>query len=385
MMNDVGQHTLRYLRRPGAGWGVLACVIALTALGLIMLTSAGQSHAGVDAGDPFYLFRKQSVWLGLAMIAGMVAAFVNLDWLGKMSHYIAGGVLLLLALVLVPQVGVEVNGARRWLDLKLMRLQVSDLAKIALIIWVAHYYGTRQRKVQEFFAGFIYPCVMIGLFCGLIFLEPDFGTTALCGAVGFAMMYLAGARMWYLVPSALTGVIGFAVAVYLDPVRMRRITSFLDVEANKADSGYQLWQGILAFGAGGADGVGLGQGRQQLYYLPEAHTDFIFPVIGEELGLLATAGVVLLFAAIFTFGVVALRRAPNLYQFLLATGALLFLTLQAIINMGVVTGLLPTKGMSLPFISYGGTNLVTMFVLVGLLFNCLASWSAKPLLKPREL
>lgn len=385
-MNNVGQHTLRYLRRPGAGWGVLACVIALTALGLIMLTSAGQSHGGVvNAGDPFYLFRKQSLWLGVAMLAGVVAAFVNLDWLGKMSHWIAAGVIILLALVLVPQIGVEVNGARRWLDLKLMRLQVSDLAKIALIIWVAHYYGTRQRRVQELAVGFLAPCMVVGLFCGLIFLEPDFGTTALCGAVGFAMMFLAGVRLLFLIPTVLTGVVGFAYAVYQDPERLSRITSFLDVEAHKADSGYQLWQGILAFGAGGADGVGLGQGRQQLYYLPEAHTDFIFPVIGEELGLIATSGVVLLFAAIFTFGVIALRRAPNLYQFLLATGALLFLTLQAIINMGVVTGLLPTKGMSLPFISYGGTNLVTMFVLVGLLFNCLASWSAKPLLKPREL
>jgi len=383
-MNYVGQHAFRYLRRPGAGWGLLACVVVLTALGLIMLTSAGASHSGSTA-DPFYLFRKQSVWLALAMVAGAVAALINLDWLGKMSHWIAGGVLLLLALVLVPQVGVEVNGARRWLDLKLMRLQVSDLAKIAMVIWLAYYFGTRQRQVKEFVAGFVYPCMMIGLFCGLIFLEPDFGTTALCGAVGFSMMYLAGARLWYLIPSSLLGVIGFSVAVYLDPVRLRRITSFLDVEGNKADSGYQLWQGILAFGAGGPDGVGLGQGRQQLYYLPEAHTDFIFPVIGEELGLVATAGVVLLFAAIFAFCVSALRRAPNLYQFLLATGALLFLTLQAIINMGVVTGLLPTKGMSLPFISYGGTNLVTMFVLVGLIFNCLASWSAKPLLKPREI
>lgn len=385
-MNYAGLHSIRYLRRPGAGWLVLACVIGLTALGLIMLTSAGQSHRAVIAdGDAFYLFRKQAIWLALAMIAGLAAALVNLDWIGKMSHVLAGAVVLLLGLVLVPQIGVEVNGARRWLDLGPMRLQASDLAKIAMVIWLAHYYGTRQRKVTHFFAGFVVPCIVIGFFCGLIFLEPDFGTTALCGAVGFSMMFLAGARLWYLIPSALTGVAAFSFAVYLDPVRLRRITSFLDVEAHKADSGYQLWQGMLAFGAGGSSGVGLGQGRQQLFFLPEAHTDFIFPVIGEELGLIATSAVVCVFALIFAVGVLAMRRAPNLYQFLLAVGALLFLTLQAIINMGVVTGLLPTKGMSLPFISYGGTNLVTMFVLVGILFNCLANWSAKPLLKPREL
>ncbi|GHC11298.1 putative lipid II flippase FtsW [Cerasicoccus arenae] len=384
-MTHVGQQTIRYLRRPGAGWALLACVTVLTALGLIMLTSAGQSHNKIIDQDAYYLFRRQAIWLGIALASGLVAALVSLDWLGKCSHFIAAGVLVLLGLVVVPQIGVEVNGARRWLDLGPMRLQVSDLAKIAMIIWMAHYYGTRQRQVTNLITGFLVPCMAIGLTCGLIFLQPDFGTAALCGGVGFAMMFLAGARLWYLVPSAVIGVVGFSVAVYLDPVRLRRITSFLDVEANKADSGYQLWQGILAFGAGGVPGVGLGQGRQQLFFLPEAHTDFIFPVIGEELGLLATSAVVCLFAAIFTIGVLALRRAPNLYQFLLATGALLFLTMQALINMGVVTGLLPTKGMSLPFISYGGTNLVTMFVLIGLLFNCLASWSASPLLKPREL
>ncbi|WP_309383540.1 putative lipid II flippase FtsW [Cerasicoccus frondis] len=384
-MNAIGQHTFRYLRRPGAGWTLLACVFVLTALGLLMLTSAGQSHNELIKQDPFYLFRKQALWLSIALCAGIFMSVVSLEWLGKMSHYIAGGVMVLLGLVLVPQIGVEVNGARRWLDLGLMRLQVSDLAKIALIIWLARYYGTRQRMVTHFWKGFILPGFVVGVFFMMIILEPDFGTAALCGAVGFAMMFLAGARLWYLLPTAFMGVAAFSVAVYLDPVRMRRITSFLDVEANKADSGYQLWQGILAFGAGGLPGVGLGQGRQQLFFLPEAHTDFIFPVIGEELGLVATIAVVVLFATIFTVGVLALRRAPNLYQFLLATGALLFLTLQALINMGVVTGLLPTKGMSLPFISYGGTNLVTMFVLIGLLFNCFANWSAKPLLKPREL
>ncbi|WP_269540790.1 putative lipid II flippase FtsW [Cerasicoccus fimbriatus] len=384
-MKAISQHTFRYLLRPGAGWALLACVFVLTSLGLIMLTSAGQSYNQSIDADPFYLFRKQGMWLGIALFAGIFTSLINLEWLGKMSHYILGVVLILLGVVLVPQIGVEVNGARRWLDLGLMRLQVSDLAKIALIIWLAQYYGSRQRKVTHWFHGFIAPGMVVGLICGMIFLEPDFGTAALCGAVGFWVMFLAGVRLWFLLPSALMGVAGFSVAVYMDPVRMRRITSFLDVEANKADSGYQLWQGILAFGAGGVPGVGLGQGRQQLFFLPEAHTDFIFPVIGEELGLTATAAVVLLFATIFGVGVIALRRAPNLFHFLLATGALLFLTLQALINMGVVTGLLPTKGMSLPFISYGGTNLVTMFVLIGLIFNCFANWSAKPLLKPREL
>jgi len=375
------QQCVQYLRRPGAGWALLACVGALTLLGMVMLTSAGPSFSS----DGYYLFKKQLIWLGIALAAGAAAAMVDLDQLGRFSHVIAALVIGLLCLVAIPGIGVEVNGARRWLDLGPMRLQVSDLAKVALVLWLARYFGARQRSVVTFLRGFAIPVSALGAFCGLIFLQPDFGTTALCGAVGFSMMFLAGARLWYLIPTMLTGAVAFGVAVYLDPVRLQRITAFLDVEGNKTDSAYQLWQGILAFGAGGVSGVGLGQGRQQLSFLPEAHTDFIFPVIAEELGLFATATVVLLFAAIFFVVVRSLRHAPNLYQFLLAIGALLFLTLQAIINMGVATGLLPTKGMSLPFISYGGTNLVTMFVLVGLLVNCLANWSASPLPKPREL
>jgi len=375
------QQCIHYLRRPGAGWGLLACVGALTVLGLIMLTSAGPSFSS----DGYYLFKKQLIWLGIALIAGAGAAMVDLEKLGRLSWIIAAGVVALLCLVATPGIGVEVNGARRWLDLGPMRLQVSDLAKIALVIWLARHYGVHQRSVGRFGPGFAVPCVAIGVFSGLIFLQPDFGTTALCGGVGFALMFLAGARLAYLFPTVLTGIAAFCFAVYHDPVRLQRITSFLDVQGNKHDSAYQLWQGILAFGAGGVSGVGLGQGRQQLSFLPEAHTDFIFPVIAEELGLYATAAVVLIFAGIFFVVALSLKNAPNLYQFLLAIGALLFLTLQAIINMGVATGLLPTKGMSLPFISYGGTNLVTMFVLVGLLVNCLATWDATPLRRPREL
>ena len=166
---------------------------------------------------------------------------------------------------------------------------------------------------------------------------------------------------------------------------LQRITSFLDVEGNRADSAYQLWQGILAFGAGGIQGVGLGVGRQQMSFLPEAHTDFIFAVVAEELGFIFTAGIVLLYMTLFFIGVLQLRRAPNLYQYLLVMGALLFITFQALINIGVVTGTLPTKGMSLPFISYGGSNLVLMFVLTGIILNGLRSWEMPSLRRQREI
>ena len=197
------------------------------------------------------------------------------------------------------------------------------------------------------------------------------------------MLFLAGVRLRFLIPTGIFALTLFAIAIYNDPVRLARITSFLNVDGNRADSSYQLWQGILAFVAGGFDGVGLGVGRQQMSFLPEAHTDFIFAIVGEELGFVFTAGVVILFMTLFFVGVMQLKRAPDLYQYLLVVGALLLITYQALINIGVVTGCLPTKGMSLPFISYGGSNLVLMFTLTGIILNGFRSWRMPTLARQR--
>ncbi len=369
------------LRLISPGFLLLLAAAVLTLLGLVTLSSAGKTFAS----DPLFIFKRQSIWVGIAFIGGLLAYCINLEYLRKGTWWFCGAVLVLLVLVLIPGIGVSVNGARRWLDLGIMRLQVSDLAKLAIVFCLAHYFASQQRDVDTFLKGFLVPCMLIGLSCGLIILQPDFGTAFLCGMVGFGMLFLAGSRLLYMLPTALGGVALFSLMVYLDPVRMRRITAFMDIEGNKADSAYQLWQGILAFGAGGVKGVGLGNGRQQLSFLPEAHTDFIFPIIGEELGLICTALVVLLFLLIFISGTLHMRKAPNLYQFLLVMGALLFITLQALINMGVATGLLPTKGMSLPFISYGGSNLLIMFIMIGLILNCFREWNRPVLREPREL
>lgn len=360
---------------------LLLAAAVLTLFGLVILSSAGKSFSS----DPLFIFKRQCLWVGIAFVVGILTYCINLEYLRKVSWWIGLGVVILLVLVLIPGIGVSVNGARRWLDFGMIRLQVSDLAKVALVFCLAHYFASQQREIQTFVKGFLIPCGIIGLVCALIILQPDFGTTFLCGVVGFGMLFLAGARLIFILPTALSGVALFSLMVYLDPVRMRRITAFLDIEGNKGDSAYQLWQGILAFGAGGVKGVGLGNGRQQLSFLPEAHTDFVFPIIGEELGLICTALVVILFFLIFINGVLHMRKAPNLYHFLLVMGALLFITLQALINMGVSTGLLPTKGMSLPFISYGGSNLVVMFILIGLILNCFREWNRPVLREPREL
>jgi len=370
-----------FWRIPPVGVFLSLIVISLTFLGLVILFSASQAMHD----DPTVLLRRQLAWLGIATAAGAVAMIVDLEALRSYAFILAGGAGLLLVLVLVPGIGVLVNGAQRWMDFGGMRLQVSEIGKLGLLFVMAHYLASNRRNLDDVLRGYIVPCGLLAGICGLIIIEPDFGTAFLCGAVGGVMLFLAGVRLRFLIPTAIAAILLFSVAVYQDPVRLQRITSFLDVQGNRGDSSYQLWQGILAFGAGGVNGVGLGAGRQQMSFLPEAHTDFIFAIVGEELGLVFTAGVVVLFMTLFFIGVMQLRRAPNLYQYLLIMGALLFITFQALINIGVVTGCLPTKGMSLPFISYGGSNLVLMFTLTGIILNGFRTWELPVLRRQRDL
>jgi cell division protein FtsW len=276
--------------------------------------------------------------------------------------------------VLVPHIGIWRGGARRWLGFGPALLQISEFAKLGLVFCLAHYLSVNQTRIGEFKRGFLFPVMLIGSFALLVQREPDFGTAALMVAVGLVLLFLAGAKWRYIVP-AVAGVLAlFSVAVVNNPNRLRRFLAYLDIEGNKSNGTYQLYQGLTGFAAGGIDGAGLGQGRQQLNFLPEAHTDFIFAVVGEELGLWFTLGVVVVFAIIFIAGLIHLRRAPNLFQFLLVTGCLLLICLQAIINVGVVTGVFPTKGMSLPFISAGLSNLLLMGFLLGIILNTQRTW-----------
>jgi cell division protein FtsW len=323
------------------------------------------------------------MWVGIALLVGFLAARLNLERLRGLTWWMAGIVLLGLVAVLVPGIGVEVKGSSRWLEFGVMRLQVSEFAKIGMVFALAHYLSAHHKELDTFRVGFVYPMAGIGVVCVLTILEPDFGTTFLIGMVGVGMLLLAGVRLSYLIPCGITGIALMSVLVRLDPIRWARITSYLHAEDQKHEGAYQLWQAILAFGAGGIQGVGVGNGRQQMAFLPEAHTDFIFAIVGEELGLVFTLAVVLAFVVIFIAGVLHMRRAPNLFQYLIVAGSLLLLTLQSLINLGVVTGLLPTKGMSLPFISYGGSNLLLMAIIVGFMINTQTAWS-RPVLKDRD-
>ncbi len=349
---------------------IVVCAAGLTVLGLIVLFSASASLRQ----DPYYYIDKQLAGVAAAAALCFVASRLDLDYLRRYVWWIGGALIFLLLLVLVPGIGIAVKGSRRWIGGGAFRIQVSEFAKLGMVFCLAHTLARNQTKIGDFKRGFLLPLGIVAAFAVLILKEPDLGTAALTVMVGMILIVLAGARWRYTLPTVVAVACIFATVVALMPNRLHRFTAFLDVEANKEKGAYQVYQSMAAFAAGGVNGVGLGQGRQQLNFLPEAQNDFIGAVIGEELGLGFTLGVVAVFALMFGAGLVHLRRAPNLFQFLLAAGCLLLICLQAIINLGVVTGLLPTKGMSLPFISAGLSNLMLMGLLLGILVNNQRTW-----------
>lgn len=376
---------------PGAPLLVPFLVAALALFGLIALYSAGYS---MSLRDPTAAVTRQLIYAPLALLLGWLAWRADLDRLRQLRWYLFFLVMFLLLLARVPGIGRMVNGSWRWIDLGAFRLQPSDLAKVALVLVLADLLARMQRRTlpyrgrfwelsarepyiltpqgwRDYRDGFLRPVGVIALVCAGIALGPDLGTIVLCGAVGLSMLLVCGARPGYLAAAVLVAAAAFAGLILNWGNRLRRFTSFMDPEGRQGDEAYQLFQGMLAFACGGITGVGPGNGLQQRAYLPEAHTDFVFTIIGEEYGLVATALVALAYLGIFLLVVRDLRRCTDLYRFALALGCILFLTLQALVNMLVVTGMLPTKGIALPFISYGGTNLVVSGILIGLMLNAL--------------
>ena len=361
---------------------VVLIALSLAVFGLVVQTSAGQymRESMRLTHDPLYTFRMQLLFLLPALGAGFIFACVNLRWLRRQTWWIFAGacVLLICARFALPGVkffgatfpGVEVNGS--WNE------KIRWLRPGSLLLPSA-------EARADFMNGFLKPLAIIGAICGLVAAGPDLGTTALCGVVGMTMLFLSGGRLRYIVPVAFAGVAAFSAVVFFWPNRLARVLAFLDPEGTRLREGYQLWQALVGFGCGGVSGSGLGGGVQYRYFLPEAHTDFVFAVVGEELGFFWTAGVAAVFLALFFVALGRIRRIPDVFHFNLCLGSLLFVTLQALVNMGVVTGLLPTKGMSLPFVSYGGSNLVVMFSFVGIIFNAMRNWRGNVFPPPPDL
>ncbi len=334
-----------------------------------MLASTSGIKAQAIYGDPQYFVKRQIVWSILALLAGVLAARMDYHHWRFLAVPIFALAVILLALVFVPGIGVKIGGSRRWLHIGSFGFQPSEFAKFALIIIMAWWMAREQRYASRFLQGAFIPAGLMGVAPGLIFLEPDFGTTLLTATVGLSIMFAGGTRLIFLLLFATGGLGMFIIAVMHDSVRMKRILAFLDPEKYSQTYSFQLVSAINAFIAGGPGGVGLGQSVQKQYYLPEAHTDFIFAIIGEELGVFATVAIVVLFACIFFCGLKISYRAPDIFGRLLAFGLTLMITLQAAINIGVVTGCLPTKGLPLPFISFGGSSLIMSMVCIGTLVN----------------
>jgi cell division protein FtsW len=344
---------------------LIAAVLILVTAGLVMLFSASM----VRYENSEYFVLRQLIWMIVALAAAWICARIDFQWVRKFALPLAACCSVALVLVRIPGIGREINGSWRWLRIGPLTVQPSEFAKIGMILSAAWWISRRRRYMHTFRRGILVPMLALGLFAGLLLAEPDFGTTALVSLVMAALLFFGGARLAHLSIFGSLGAAGFALLLFNNPNRMERIFAFLDPEKYAQGEAWQLINAKNAFAAGGAYGTGLGNSIQKYHYLPEAHTDFIFPIIGEELGLTAALIILLLFTVIFVCGLLIAGRANDDFGRFTALGCTLMITLQALINLMVVTGLVPTKGLALPFISYGGSSLLVCSCLIGLLVN----------------
>ena len=339
------------------------CVASLLALGMVMLYSSSMAQVGAR-----YL-TKQLIWCLLGLAACVAATAVDYRQLKRIWWVPLCVAVLMLALVLDKHIGAKLNGARRWFIYGGLNLQPSEFAKIALIIALAWHGEHFQRQMAQWKRGILIPGLLIGLTAGLIFKEPDVGNALVLAAVSGMVLLIAGIRLRFFLPPVLAAAVGVGVFIYYNPMRSDRIHSWLHVEETKRDTGRQAYEAMVALGSGGLTGKGLGDGRQKLGFVSEHHSDFIFSIIGEELGLIATLLVIAAFVAIVFCGIYVAMNAADTFGLLLGSGITFLIGLQAFINIGVVTGALPNKGLPLPFISQGGSNLLLMLTCVGFLLS----------------
>jgi cell division protein FtsW len=341
---------------------LVVCVLALLTLGVVMLYSLSP----VDASGRLVNRQLIAAALGLALATGMAA--LDHRMFRRLSLWFLVAAAVMLVLVLIPHLGVRVNGARRWFRLAGFQFQPSDFAKLALIVFVAHYGSHYQRVMASFRHGILTPGAVIGLMMLLIFLEPDWGTALLLAAVSSVMLLVAGVRWYYLAVPVVLGGIGVGMLLWHNSVRFDRYYSWRHLEETKDAVGYQAWQAQIALGSGGLTGKGLNQSTQKRL-VPEKQTDFIFAIIGEEFGYAGAVAVIATFSLLFLCGLAIAWRAPDAFGRLLATGITFLIGLQALLNIAVVSGAVPNKGIALPFVSYGGSNLMMMLVCAGVLVS----------------
>lgn len=347
---------------------LLLSVALLCALGIVMLSSTSP-FANAHPADIHSHVKKQSLFLVIGIACAVATACVDYSFWQRRWLWVLGLAVFLLVLCFIPPIGLRINGASRWINLGLMRFQPSELAKVGAIMFLAWWFARPGIDMKGFKETILQPFAVLAAPMLLILFEVDLGTTALLGTTTVLLMFVAGVPLRWLAGLAglgFAGILTFALAI---PERFSRLMAFLEPENFRHGEGYQQWQALIAFGSGGFDGLGLGEGRQKMLYLPFAHTDFIFPMIGEELGLRVAVLTVAAYLVICVCGMLVAANARDRFGMLLGFGAVVLIGLQAAVNIGVTTSVLPNKGMPLPFISYGGSNLIINMILVGLLIN----------------
>lgn len=348
---------------------LLFAVAVLASVGMVMLSSVS-AFAPANNGDTLFFVKRQ----GIALVLGLGASVVMAQWdyhhWTKFGWWLLAAAAVLMLACFVPGLGAgKIKGAYRWLDLGPMNFQPVEALKLAFIGFMAWWLGTRGKTIQHFKEGFLVPMVGLGAAIGLCVLQEDLGTSAILLLMAFILMFVAGTRWRYIMPLPLVGLAGIILIALTMPQRRARLLAFMEPELHKDGAGYQVWQALIAIGSGGLSGIGLGESRQKMFYVPEAHNDFIFPIIGEELGLIVTLGVVLFFLLFALAGGYISCHAPDSTGMLLGLGVTCAICMQAALNIAVVTSMVPAKGIGLPFISYGGSNLLYCFVGVGILLN----------------
>ena len=348
---------------------LLFLTLALIGIGLVMLYSSSSIIAQERFGDSMYFVKRQIVFALVGLAVLIVSKNLPYVLYCRLVYVLLGVTLLSLIIVLLPQVGHRVGGARRWLRLGPISIQPAEFAKLALIIYISYSAAKKKERLRELSVGYVPHLVVSAVFIGLVVMQPDLGAAITFAVLTFLLLFVAGVRLRYLLATGLAVAPLLALAIAQKGYRLERFLAFLNPWRDPSDTSFQLLHSLLALGSGGPLGVGLGSGQQKLFYLPEPHTDFILAVIGEETGIFGVAIVLLLFALLIYQGVKIALRAPDRFGTYLAAGLTLAVGLQAFINCAVVMGLLPTKGLPLPFISYGGSSLLSNLLAMGILMN----------------
>jgi cell division protein FtsW len=359
-------------------------VLGMLVIGIVMLFSTS-AFARDSHGDVYFFMKRQVIWLGIGLSVCTVAALIDYHFWQRTWWIWFGLALITLALCFVPHVGMRINGSRRWVGFGPVTFQPSEIAKVAVVFFLAWWFARLEKGSGRIVQGFVIPFGVVVTLLLLIVLEVDLGTTALIGATMFVIMFVAGTNPVLLGLLSLGGLAGILFVATQMSERMGRLSAFMDPARFKDDAGLQQMQALIAWGSGGMEGLGLGNGRQKMLYLPYAHTDFIFPMIGEELGLRVSLVVVFLFVVIIVCGMMIALHAKDRAGLLLGCGIVSLLGLQAAVNIGVTTSLLPNKGLPLPFVSYGGSNLAACLFGIGLLLNIYRQGVLEPANKKRTM